>query len=350
MDGLAKDIAMQYMHTRQKLKFTSTSLGFGTVRCNGVIIGSRLQQSLYYSILDTQLVKRLSILLHIPQAFLINNIHKQVLTTARKEARLATKIFISKWISKDTATGITMVQRKKRLTSNCPLCNIPEEDTIHVLQCPSPSSILQRNSLMEELECWLKGKDTHPDITTFIISGLTKWFNGSNHILSESIPDQTLLIAFQTQLKLGWEAFLYGLIASPIISCQQEYYKSIASWKTGMRWGIQLVDKLWNIIYQLWTHRNNCLHETEALNQNSGIDQLKLAIVHEHALGLLDLPTVYRPYFTSLPTLLSKATKHQKQWFLVIRAGRESCSTFQHYDNFSTEASLRSWIGLAPLS
>ena len=299
--------------------------------------------------MDTILVARLSVLLHIPLTFLNNTIHKRVLTMARKEARLSTKIFISKWISKDTATGVTMVKRKKRLTSNCPLCNMPDEDTRHVLQCQSTAAKLHRNNIMAELECWLKSKDTHPDITALFTSGLMKWFNSSPHILSESTLDSTILIAFQTQRTLGWEAFLFGLITSPIISFQQNYYTSVASRKTGVRWGIQLVDKLWNIIFQLWTHRNNCLHETETINQNSGKDQLRLAIVHEYALGLQDLPSLYITYFTSLPTLLSKPIKYQKQWFLVIRSGRESCSTFQHYDNFSTEASLRSWIGLAPL-
>ena len=91
---------------------------------------------------------------------------------------------------------------------------------------------------------------------------------------------------FKTQLLLGWEALLFGCIASPLIISQQCHYTSLKSRKTGVRWGIQLVDKLWNIIYQLWTHRNKCLHDTEIINQNSGRDQLKTAIIHEHALGI----------------------------------------------------------------
>ena len=47
MDGLAKDIALQHMLSSQKLSFDTTSLGFGTVQYNGIIIGSRLHQSLY---------------------------------------------------------------------------------------------------------------------------------------------------------------------------------------------------------------------------------------------------------------------------------------------------------------
>ena len=140
------------------------------------------------------------------------------------------------------------------------------------------------------------------------------------------------------------------MIASPLITSQQRYYSSASSRKTGVRWGIQLVNKLWNIIHQLWIHRNKSMYETEAINQNSGKDQLTQAIVHEYALGLKDLPPVYTTYFTSLSSLQSKSITYQKQWFLVIRSGRESCNTFQHYDNFSTEPSLRSWICLSSLS
>ena len=130
---LAKDIAIKYMQTSHRLVFSSTSLGFGTVKCNGVIIGSKPQYYLYNSILHSKTVTRLSILLHIPEIILINTIHWRVLTTARKEAGLSTKIFISKWTGKDTENGVTMVKRKKRLKYDCPLCHIPNEDTDHVL-------------------------------------------------------------------------------------------------------------------------------------------------------------------------------------------------------------------------
>ena len=243
-----------------------------------------------------------------------------------------------------------MVQRKKRLLSNCPICNLPDEDTIHVLRCQAVQTLSLRHNLLTELQCWMIGKDTHPDIVTFIVNGLESWFNNSPHHIDRHSLEHSMYLAFKTQVLLGWDSLLFGLVTSPIIICQQQYFSSIRSRRLGTRWGIQLVGKMWNIIYQIWTHRNNCLHETQALTQNCGKDQLKLAIIHEHVLGIGDLPSVYRPYFTSLPSLLEKSTKHQKQWFLVIRSGRESCLSFQHYDNFSTEPSLRSWIGLSSLS
>ena len=81
------------------------------------------------------------------------------------------------------------------MTSNCPLYNIPDEDTRHVLQCQSTATTLQRNNLKAELECWLKSKDTHPDITAFITTGLMKWFDSSPLKLSESTLDSTIFHA-----------------------------------------------------------------------------------------------------------------------------------------------------------
>ena len=350
MDTLAKDIATTFIQHRHSINFAPSSLGFGTVTCNGVIIGSRLQHTLYNSILHAKIVTRLSILLHIPESILHDAVNWRVLSTARKEARLQLKIFITKWISKDTATGVIMVQRKKRLHSNCPLCHLPNEDTLHVLQCQSSSATSHRTNLLAELTSWLKSVDTHPDITTYINTGLSNWFNCSPHTLSRHNLDPVTFTAFLTQQSLGWEAFLHGMIAAPIITLQQKHYSTSSSRKTGTRWGINLVSKTWNIIHQLWIHRNSNMHETEAINQMSGKDNLIQAIVHECTLGLKDLPPVYSTYFTSLSSLLSKPIAYQKQWFLVIRSGRESCITFQHYDKFSTEPSLRSWIGLSSLN
>ena len=97
-------------------------------------------------------------------------------------------------------------------------------------------------------------------------------------------------------------------------------------------------------------HRNNCLHETETVNKLCGKNQLRSSITHECDMGVKDLPSVYSAYFSSLPGLLSKSTRQQKQWFLVIRSGREACLGFIHYDNFSADPALRTWVGLSPLT
>ena len=102
------------------------------------------------------------------------------------------------------------------------------------------------------------------------------------------------------------------------------------------------------MIQKMWIHRNKVLHEKEAINLLSGKDHLVEAIFLEHIQGLDQLPTVYAPYFViSLEGLLKKPISRMKEWFLVIRSGRESEGTYQYTDIFAKDKSLRSWVGLS---
>ena len=103
------------------------------------------------------------------------------------------------------------------------------------------------------------------------------------------------------------------------------------------------------MVFHLWTHRNSVLHETQALASLSGLSSLRLAITAEFTLGLSSLHRVYSRYFRyTLATLLQQTSDQLKQWFLVIRAGRESLQD-STIDIFSTNAALRNWIGLPPI-
>ena len=80
------------------------------------------------------------------------------------------------------------------------------------------------------------------------------------------------------------------------------------------------------------------------------MEHLVEAVSLEHNRGLHNLPYVYAPYFLStLPTLLNKTPKSVKQWFLVIRSGRESVDLQSYSDIFATDPSLRDWIGLSQI-
>jgi len=255
-------------------------------------------------------------------------------------------------MSGDTATGRVMVQRKQRLSSNCPICGAIDEHTTHVLTCRDPKVIDLRSSLIEELNAWLCSVNTYPDLQTYIISSLEQWFEYPNSELYTFLDNNdTSSHAFRHQNKLGIYSLLLGFISKHIIAIQQDYYTSLSSKKNGIRWGANLTPRLWNMIYQLWCHRNDILHETEAFDNLSGLDMLKLSIEREHQEGASDLPNVYLSYFTlPLPLLLLKPTQYLKRWFLVIRSGREASNIPEIIDEFSTDESLRNWVGLKSIN
>jgi len=95
-----------------------------------------------------------------------------------------------------------------------------------------------------------------------------------------------------------------------------------------------------NLVYHLWTHHNSVLHETQALNAFSGVTTLRNSIIVEYALGKSSLRRVYSRYFlVRLEALLQKQMDQLKQWFLVIRSGREAIHASTN--PFSTNAALR---------
>ena len=93
------------------------------------------------------------------------------------------------------------------------------------------------------------------------------------------------------------------------------------------------------------------MYETEAIDLLSGVGQLTVAVINEYEQGLGALPSVYTSYFVRpLAFILQKSTEYLKQWFLIIKSGRECCSLKLPTDLFSIDPALRSWTGLQPLS
>ena len=126
---------------------------------------------------------------------------------------------------------------------------------------------------------------TCPWITDFLIGGFQPWLNDP---CGHEPPLQwhgTFLPIAQDQLSLGWYATLLGFFHDSLVQLQHRYYKSVDSRKTGISWAKKITIKLWKIISQIWMNRNSILHESEAINQVSGLAKLQQAITTEHARG-----------------------------------------------------------------
>ena len=87
--------------------------------------------------------------------------------------------------------------------------------------------------------------------------------------------DTILQIVLRIQLLIGWEALINGFVVTGLIEYRQRYYTTMGMKKRSNRWRDQLVNFMWAIIKSHWIHRNQCLHETEALARLSGVKDLK---------------------------------------------------------------------------
>ena len=95
-------------------------------------------------------------------------------------------------------------------------------------------------------------------------------------------------------------------------------------------------------------HRNAALRESEAHHINRGATHLPSVITSEHSRGLDSLRRMCAPYFRiPLADLLNRQISYQKQWFLLIRTGREAVDPTFTEDVIGHPA-FRRWIGLLP--
>ena len=352
VDLWAKDKAQQQITgLLQNLTFNPTEQGYGTITCNGRLITSKIQSTLYKQVTKRIFITALGKNTEIPKDFLSLNINWWTFGKARREATDNLQTFITKWLSGDTATGKVMVARKARLLSKCPRCNHEDEHLVHVLTCGADSTIELRDNLLSDLILWLESVHTSPTIINFVQLGLSTWFinqhhewNNSSNIFTQNNHEDKEL---QSQIKVGWFYLLCGMITSNLIDLQQQYYTRIDSQKLGSRWAIDFTQKLWQIPHKLWKHRCNHLFENDIIADLSGLSQLKETIVTEYRLGKGDLPQVYSSFFhLPLHVLLNKNITHLKRWFLLIRSAREAHTMVRDLDDFSFDGPLRTWIGL----
>ena len=352
VDLWAKEIAqIQIQGFLPNLAFSPTPHGYGTITCNGQLITSKIQSSLYKQVTKQLFLTALGNNTESPNDFHLLHINWWTFGKARKEATGNIQTFITKWLSGDTATGRVMVARKVRLMSRCPRCEHNDEHLVHVLTCRDKSTVDLRDNLLSGLVLWLESVFTLPSIVNFVRMGLSKWFNHQNHvwdtnskIFSDNHNENQ---ALKSQLKVGWFHLLSGILTSELIDLQQRHYTNMESQKLGSRWAIDFTQKLWHVTHSLWKHRCNALFEKDVVDKLSGLSQLVTAIIAEYRLGGDDLPHVYSSFFHSpLSVLLKNKVPYLKRWFLIVRATREANTLERDLDDFSFDGPLRTWIGL----
>lgn len=134
---------------------------------------------------------------------------------------------------------------------------------------------------------------------------------------------------------------------------QQNYYTLLRSRRTGKRWTIALIRKLWDIALDLWEDRKVALHKAEQRPATRDFRQLDRNVVQTfNALLELALP-VHDTHLVSLPLadLLNKSLLYKQERLRLATLALASAR--QHRWHFSTretrmlkgmQRTLRSWL------
>ena len=276
----------------------------------------------------------------------------QVDWDANKAAMAATPLARRHWVTKFESgccgTGRMMKMWKKRVIDNCPRCGKPNETTTHILQCQCDSAQRVWEGALLSLDEWLYENRTCPDLRKLLQHILYRWKKGLEVTPLRDYDFEACKDVFVSQQQIGWRQLMGGCLSVEWARVQQSYYQWRDIRRTGKRWAISLIRKLWEIAWDLWDDRNDLLHSTPLAADLNGAASLDKAIREECLLGSEGLPvTVQRLFPIDVEKLIKTSLLQRKAWLVSVRAARELLQDTRIQDEFTNPKSyLRKWVGL----
>ena len=271
---------------------------------------------------------------------------------ATKEAMESVPVKRRHWVTKFEAgvcgTGRMMKLWKQRIIDNCPRCGAENETTTHILQCPCKSAQGVWDKSLLTLEEWLRCHSTCPDLRKLLLQILDQWRRGSGVVSLNDFEFERCEGVFVSQEAIGWRPMMGGCFSLEWAKAQDAYFKWLGVRKTGKRWLVALIKKMWDISWDIWQDRNDTLHSTPMAADLSGAASLDNAIMVECQLGSEGLPFAVRNIFPKdKKRLLQAPLVQRKSWLVLVRASRELIHDERILDEFTDPRShLRKWVGL----
>ena len=271
----------------------------------------------------------------------------KVLSTTMTELSFAMRRFASKWTSHHISVGRMMNFRKSRMCNDCPRCGEPNEDTVHVLRCRSKPARKHWKKGVRRIEQWMRQQNTRTDIRLAISAALRN-FNKHEDFDTFHPPHcaEDLNRCVLAQSQIGWIGFLEGFLSPLWASAQEKHFRLIDQRRSGKRWAVGLSKQLWKLVFSMWEHRNEALFTATKVDDLSGINIVKRAILRERTLGVRNLDPAYKPYLTIPLTSFTKMKSIDlRRWLCLIRQAREDTGMIYN-DEITTDTALREWVGL----
>ena len=155
----------------------------------------------------------------------------------------------------------------------------------------------------------------------------------------------------QTQRQLGWNQFLLGFLPLAWKPHLLQFLKDkhlLQRYSTNL-WTSKLIRASWTLLHDTWEDRCHKLHDTDLIHDLSGKQILLTSITNELKIGLHNLPACDFSRLFSIPAsfLQQNPLEFLQDWFVTVRSGRILYNdTSILTDQFTTEKSLRRWVGL----
>ena len=244
---------------------------------------------------------------------------------ARASLSMGKKAWTSKFGSGHCAVNARLKQRDQVDSAFCPRCHEAIETPDHVLSCRYGDSCFDKCSAV--LCSWGRKSGAAPGLMETVLEGLSMWRRHPyrrHHRPSTKARTPALQAASRDQDSIGWGAMLMGFHSREWERIQAEHFRNMGSLRSGRRWVVELIKKLWNTSWDMWMFRNYQIksgHDEEALGLQVTLDR---HILHLRSQGTQYVPDELLPLLQCPPHhLLRRPVEAKLAWVDKIQLGRE---------------------------
>ena len=128
-----------------------------------------------------------------------------------------------------------------------------------------------------------------------------------------------------SQDRLGWDSLIEGRLSYEWGEVQQRYLTYIGSRRTGKRWLVAVIKKLWTIAWNFWQDRNEINVDKRTRRQRKELEE---RVQQEFTNGYATLVYTDRSLFSRFPmeVRISQSTQTLSSWLLRVAMARERSS------------------------
>ena len=248
-----------------------------------------------------------------------------------------------KLCTENAPTNDNMCKWGFRQSTKCPRCGYVYENAIHVVKCRSEGATEVWNKSMKDLDRWMKSTGTRYNTRVGILRYLKAWRMDDPIRETYSAGDP-----FDAQNRIGWDNFIFGIVSRRWAVLQQKEYEKRLSRRTGRRWAAALVQKLWDVSWDQWQHRNAVLHSGDKEHKYHDPERLAADIRREVLLGApISLPRHLRHWFSysDADQVFRKSAYDQRLWLETVQQIRRMMTERLEMDGYAgMRRNLHEWL------
>ena len=280
---------------------------------------------------------------------LITSINWDACESAMSKLPFGKKRWLLKHATGFCGVGKMELRRGNQDHDECPRCR-QSEDVVHVLTCRGTGADLAFTTSLQKLDAHMRKITTAPETRQLVLKRLQHW-RLHQHLVpfTEAVPDEFgLREAVSAQDDIGWYNFLLGRLSNKWSDVQARYLESIQSRSSGRRWTIAILEKLWDISWDMWEQRNGIAHDP--------LHHRRIAKLHEMQRQVREifgegsdalLPRDKRLFNKGVDRLTDGSETDMQQWItsvLLARARADSASEDASASLRAGRALFKRWL------